>query len=922
MNILQGLNDRQIEAVTAIDGNIRVTAGAGSGKTRVLAHRYAFLVNEVGISPSNILCMTFTNKAAQEMKYRIGRMVVGGTVNDFVCTIHSFCVKFLREEIYRLGYPKNFPIIDMEDSKDLAKQVMEEFNLTKKMTVKMFLDRVHNSKIKSAYIKNYILPNSKVKKDTFFARYLELQQKSFALDFDDLIQFTLYIFRTYKGVKTSWQNKFYYIMVDEVQDCNDHDWKIIKNLTGNKHNLFIVGDPDQAIYEWRGAVPGNFINYIPDRDIILDENYRSTPNILDVANSVIKNNTHRIPKSLYTQKNNGKIAIHYHGKSEEDEGAWVAKQIESIAQKENAKFSDFAILYRASFVSRFIEQALLSKKIPYTIWGGIRFFERKEVKDALAYLRLATYHDDISLRRIINVPSRKFGKVSLVKLNHYAEKDGSNMYEALKKHVADFAFTMSDFVSLIEEAHNFCSSHSISDTLDLLLSKSGYKEKLRLDDDQERLDNLEELLNSVKYYEQANKNEPNLNIDTYLQDIALYTNADYNKDTPTVKLMTIHQAKGLEFPYVFVCGLTEGLFPSHRSIRERRDAALEEERRLMYVAITRAEKMLFLTESEGYSYATKSDKYPSRFLSEIAGNLIQVEGKIDPYLIEGTRKAVEDLDIELHPDKDLKFKKGDMVNHKYFGIGKILSCNKENRTYKVKFKSLTRDIDERLLMVITKEKINQQKEIDEQANRIPFLFVCSPLYESSFVNSLSVTQGLDIVQEQMESYKAEDFSFELNTIVFKNVEGQYIKYYLTRNYTGNKIFHIGCIIRIGEELFQILKLIEKSKNKSETRYKYLLSSFKGSTTIERVSTKFWKPIFTPEIGSYYEIVKVHKYLFLQNLTYKGIQTNFSFIDAEDLKERTIQLPELEELALSPCEEGTFLKNCSSKEKFKELKKKI
>ena len=697
MDILQGLNDKQKEAVIAIDGNIRVTAGAGSGKTRVLAHRYAFLVNEVGINPSNILCMTFTNKAAQEMKNRISKMVHVGNVNDFVCTIHGFCVKFLREEIFRLGFPSNFAIIDEEDSKTLSKQIFDEFGYSKQeVTIKQFLTEIRQAKSHSPYVEQ-LVATQRDEADTAnyskdFVRYVDLQLKNFALDFDDLIHYTLYILASYEDVRDKWQNRINYLMIDEAQDCSCSDWQIIDSIQGEHHNVFIVGDPDQCIYEWRGATPAAFINFKADKDIILSENYRSTPDILNVANSIITNNKLRIKKDLFTEKGNGKIVVHYHAPSEVKEGDWIAKQIENIV-KGGAKYSDFAILYRASYQSRFIEQALLRKHIQYTVWGGVRFFERKEIKDALAYLRLLAYHDDISFVRIINVPSRKFGRKSLEQLIHISEEKKISLFEALCKNITLFRKPeIIKFIHLFNDAESYKENHSISDTLDYLLKESGYKDLLRLDDDQERIDNLQELLNSVKYYEEVNKNEENLSVETYLQDIALYTNADYKKDMPTVKLMTIHQSKGLEFPYVIVCGLTEGIFPSHRAIRERREKALEEERRLMYVAVTRAEKILMLTESEGYNYTTKTAKYPSRFLHEIGTNLIKVEGNLDPVLFEGTKYNIELLDDELNGSIKSFLKVGDTVKHKFFGTGTIETVNVQQQSYTVKFSNGIRDI--------------------------------------------------------------------------------------------------------------------------------------------------------------------------------------------------------------------------------------
>lgn len=702
---MENLNSKQIEAVETTEGRVKVVAGAGSGKTRVIAHRYAYLVNELGIDPANILCMTFTNKAAQEMKNRIGKLVASGNVNDFVCTIHSFCVKFLRKEIFRIGFPKNFIILDEEDEKFIAKQVMEEAKLDRtNVTVRQFLRSIGAAKcriLRTRYVKDFFDISVKRTEDYApnFTRFIELQKKSFALDFDDLVFTTLYILEKFEDARKVWQDKLNYIMLDEAQDCSSKGWDLIELLAEQYHNLCIVGDPDQAIYEWRGARPEDFISFNADTEIILAQNYRSTPNILNVANSIIKHNVNRIPKDLFTVQESSKIVIHYHGKTEIEEGQWIAEQVSTLVEH-GAKNSEFAILYRASYLSRFIEQALMQKNIKYTIWGGVRFFERREIKDALAYLRLLAFGDDFSFQRIINVPSRKFGKASMEKLQGLADAQKKSLFECLKNNLSKKEFknkNLHDFLNLFDRAKQYQKGHSISDLLSFVLTESGVMELLRMDDDEERLENITELMSSIKYYEQLYvEDEPTL--ETYLQDIALYTNADYQKDKESVKLMTIHQAKGLEFPYVFVCGLSEGIFPSHRSIRERKKEAEEEERRLMYVATTRAEKALFLTESEGYSNAIGSNKYPSRFLTEIANELIEVEGNIDPSIFEGTKNLVRQITEEITPVPQNDFKVGDHVIHKIFGEGIVEEADKERHSYKVRFEKGSRNLVGRVLI--------------------------------------------------------------------------------------------------------------------------------------------------------------------------------------------------------------------------------
>ncbi len=690
MEILKGLNDKQKEAVITTEHRIRVIAGAGSGKTKTLIYRYAYLVEGLGIDPANILCMTFTNKAAQEMSNRISKMVSYANFNDFICTIHSFCTKLLRKEIYRIGFPKSFIILDNEDAKLLVKQVMEECGIDRtESTVKKIISDIAYQKglIRQVYVEKYMLPDSKLEdnRNNIFITYLKKQLKSYSLDFNDLIYFTLYILKTFEEANNYWQRKFNYIMVDEVQDCNSSEWEIINIISAVFNNLFIVGDPDQAIYEWRGAKPKTFIDFKSDKDIVLNESYRSTPEILDVANSVIENNHDRIKKDLFTQNAHNKKVIHYHGKNEEDECKWIIIQIKALLEK-GFSLSDFAVLYRTSYLSRSIEQALIKENINYKIWGSIRFFERKEIKDILSYLRLVNTGDDLSFLRIANVPSRKIGKVFISKLQIIAELENKSLYQTLLSHHDNKEFnsqSVDDFLSLIEQAKEISSTCSISELTNYILVNSGLTRLYRKDGDEDRLENIEEFILSIKYYEDINKEE-NISLTSYLQDIALYTNGDYSKDTKSIKLMTIHQSKGLEFPFVFIMGLSEGILPSYRSIRERKKEAEEEERRLMYVAITRAKKLLFLTESEGFNVSTHSDKYPSRFLLEIKNIFIVTEGNISEDLLEGTFNLMDQLDKELNGSQ-IYFKIGDEVCHKVFGKGKIIKLSEDKKSCEVQF---------------------------------------------------------------------------------------------------------------------------------------------------------------------------------------------------------------------------------------------
>lgn len=676
--MLEGLNENQKAAVQAVMGKVRVTAGAGTGKTKTLTSRYAYLVNEVGIAPGHVLCLTFTNKAAREMSQRIATLVGRGDVNDFVSTIHGFCVKVLRRDVYRLGFPQSFSILDQEDAKALATEVMDELKLSRRdITVRKFLDAIGLQKGMEdvRYVKTYMDSGARVgAANDKFTLYLQKQLKHFALDYDDLIYFTLHLFDTYPEVREYWQNELQFVMVDEAQDCNSADWRIINHITAKYGNLFVVGDPDQAIYEWRGAEPELFIRFLPAKDVILNENYRSTKAILRVANAVIKNNVNRIPKDLYTNLEDGEAVVHFHGRSEREEMEWVAHRLKRLAGQ-GVKYADVAILYRASYMSRSLEQMLVREQIPYVVWGGVRFFERKEIKDSLSYLRLIAGDDDLAFLRIANVPSRGVGKVYLERLRAAAARDGQPLYTTLKRHIEEKEFrreSVKAFIAAIEECRAGVGKNSIVSLLDMALVRSGLKEQIRSDGDEDRLENLQELVDSIQYYEESRK-EDGVTLGDYLQDVALYTNADYRREGNAVRLMTIHQAKGLEFPCVFVMGLTEGLFPSFRTIRERGQAGEEEERRLMYVAATRARKRLYLTESEGYSNALRQEKCPSRFLLEAGRENFTTEGRMDERLWAGACGLMEDggpMD-----DAPLPFSSGvgARVQHAIFGEGTVVA---------------------------------------------------------------------------------------------------------------------------------------------------------------------------------------------------------------------------------------------------------
>ena len=692
------LTNYQQQAVEATEGLVRVVAGAGSGKTRVLAHRYAFMVNELGISPANILCLTFTNKAAQEMKRRIATMVDKGSVNDFICTIHSFCAKLLRREIYRLGYPKSFLILDQEDARTLARQAMQEWGIDrKKTTAERFLSQISAFKGKDpdAYIHAWLLPGAPATAPDAMVRYMQLQRKHYSLDYDDLVYFSLHILTHYPDAREYWTKKLNYVMIDEVQDLCGDDWKLLDILQSYHRNLFVVGDPDQAIYEWRGGNPAIFVNFKPQTDIILNQNFRSTPDILDVANSIIANNRNRIPKELFTTRLNERRVVYSHFRSEKEEAADIAARIRDEVKK-GRDYRNFAVLYRSSFLSRTIEQALMKEKIPYTVWGGVRFFERKEVKDIISFLRLvASDDDDLAFSRVANLPPRGFGAKTMEALRMNAEAAGLHLFPALCRLADVKPFDkpkIRAFVDLVMQARELSRSLPVSELTDWLLTNSGLSDLYRTDEMEERLENVTELLAAMREFELTRYDDDDARLTDYLQEISLYSNPDSARDTSHVRLMTIHQSKGLEFPVVFVIGLTEGVFPNHRSIRERRKDGEEEERRLMYVACTRACDLLCLSESEGYLNESAALKYPSRFLTEIDTALLEVHGNPDPALLSGTRNMVDMLNAGLFMPAEDVWPAGTKVSHRAFGPGVITAYDAAAKSYTVKFSSCERQL--------------------------------------------------------------------------------------------------------------------------------------------------------------------------------------------------------------------------------------
>jgi len=689
----ENLNEQQLEAVTETEGFVRVIAGAGSGKTKALTQRYAYIVEALGINSSNILCVTFTNKAAQEMRKRVKRLVGENSDLSYITTYHGFCVRVLREDINKIKYPKNFIIMDVEDQKTVLRQVYNELGLTSKVfTFKQVLRYISKQKTSQEYLQ-YIIESKKKETDNeiekVFIRYLEKQQRNFALDFDDLLNFALYIFVNNPDVLEKWQKRLHYIQVDETQDSSQKQFMLIEMLSQFHKNLFVVGDPDQTIYEWRGAKPEILVDFdkqfIDSKTIIMNQNYRSTPNILSLGNHIIKNNKIRVDKDMFTQNPEGVEVVHFHGENDYEEGLWVANEIKRLVNDENCKYSDFAILYRANHISRSIEQSLIRENIPYSVFGGIRFFERKEIKDVLAYLRLIEFEDDFSFLRVVNTPSRGLGKKFIENVAKIAEKESISLYSALQQNINQKDLSRKgaiDFIELIEKYKKSKADLIISDLVKEIMDESGLSAYYRTDGDTDRLDNIKELQNSIILLE--TQDEEPINLTEYLQEIALYTDMDIEDDrNDRVKLMTIHTSKGLEFPYVFLCGFTEGVLPSAMSIKKRRAKAIEEERRLTYVAITRAEKAFYMTESEGFNFSTGLNKYPSRFLFEISDNYFVRKGELSQEIINEAKEQ-----LKLDASRQLiqkKFDVGDLVNHLIWKQGKVIEVNEEKGEYQIEF---------------------------------------------------------------------------------------------------------------------------------------------------------------------------------------------------------------------------------------------
>lgn len=739
-DLIEGLNDRQKEAVISTEGPCLVIAGAGSGKTKVLTHKIAYLISEKYVKPWNIIAITFTNKAANEMKERIQK-IIGDAANDlWMGTFHSICVKILRKYIDRIGFDHSFLIFDTSDQKTLIKECLKDLKVDDKLfTDRAVLSEISNGKNEMLEPKDYKTKYAgDFKRETIgniYELYQQRLKENNALDFDDIINYTIKILTENPDVLEYYTEKFKYVLVDEYQDTNKAQFMLVSILASKYGNITVVGDNDQGIYSFRGADITNILNFEKDfpgtKIIKLEQNYRCTGNILKAANAVIKHNENKYEKKLWTANDEGELPSIYQSEDEYDEASYVVKQINHLKTEEYYKYSDFVVLYRMNSQSRAIEDILRREDIPYKIVGGLKFYERKEIKDIIAYLRLIyNTSDNISLKRIINEPKRGIGKTSLDNIQQISEQNGISMYEVIKN-AEQFGLNRvkanaDDFINLIEELRTKQNELSISELIKETLNKSGYTKALELENSVEaesRIQNLEEFLTvAIEFEEEFADNT----LEEFLENITLSSDIDNVEDAEnSVTLMTLHSAKGLEFPTVFLVGLEEGIFPGYKSIGE--ENALQEERRLFYVGITRAKEHLFLTCAKRRTiFGSTSYNAISRFVKEIPEELLNGydemqkekvedkfensdygwkygnrESKVKTYTFETNSyevkkqvpatagfqyRTAESFLSSLNKKKEFdisKYQEGQRVYHKKFGEGTINKVEEEGEDYKI-----------------------------------------------------------------------------------------------------------------------------------------------------------------------------------------------------------------------------------------------
>ncbi|EIY5794543.1 DNA helicase PcrA [Enterococcus faecium] len=705
--LLNGMNPRQKEAVLHTDGPLLLMAGAGSGKTRVLTHRIAYLIEEKEVNPWNILAITFTNKAAKEMKERVNAILASGGEDVWVSTFHSMCVRILRRDVDFIGYNRNFTIIDSSEQLTLMKRILKELNIDpKKYDPRSILGTISQAKNSLQTPQDFAKMQGSYYEEIAakcYAAYQKELQYNQCMDFDDLIMNTIRLFEEHPDSLTYYQNKFHYIHVDEYQDTNHAQYTLVNLLAGRFRNLCVVGDADQSIYGWRGADMQNILDFekdYPDAAVILlEQNYRSTKNILSAANQVIENNSNRKPKNLWTENKEGNKITYYRADNERDETRFIVDRMQEEIRSNHRNYGDFAILYRTNAQSRVMEETLLKVNIPYKMVGGHKFYDRKEIKDILAYLNvLANPQDSISFERIVNSPKRGIGPGSIEKLRSFASLHEWPLLEAAQN--VDLANIggkagqqLGAFGEMIQEVTQMIPYLTVTELTKEVLDRSGYLEDLKIQNTleaQARIENLEEFLTVTqefdKQFEQQNEEDadaPEEKLTVFLNDLALVSDIDnLEEDASQVTLMTLHAAKGLEFPVVFLIGLEEGVFPLSRALME--ESELEEERRLAYVGITRAEEALYLTNAFSRTlYGRTQYNRPSRFVEEIDQELLEIEGmrptpKKTPVFAKKTAYSYKQPETAVVPSKSAtggennSWKPGDKVKHKKWGLGTVV----------------------------------------------------------------------------------------------------------------------------------------------------------------------------------------------------------------------------------------------------------
>ncbi|AWC31319.1 DNA helicase PcrA [Bacillus cytotoxicus] len=706
--LLNGLNPEQQKAVQTTEGPLLLMAGAGSGKTRVLTHRIAYLLGEKRVAPWNILAITFTNKAAREMRERIDTLVGPEAEDIWISTFHSMCVRILRRDIDRIGINRNFTILDASDQLTVVKKIMKERNIDpKKFDPRSILARISNAKNELLSAEKYAKqisiadPFEKLSSDVY-TEYQKRLLKNNSLDFDDLIMTTIHLFERVPEVLEFYQRKFQYIHVDEYQDTNRAQYMLVNKLAARFKNLCVVGDSDQSIYRWRGADISNILSFEKDYEnakvILLEQNYRSTKNILNAANAVIENNINRKPKKLWTENQIGSKISYYRAATEKDEAYFVAKKIRDEVQMGNRKYTDFAVLYRTNAQSRMVEEIFLKSNIPYKIVGGIKFYDRKEIKDILAYLRLiANPDDEISFARIINVPKRGIGATSIDKIINYGVQNGISLTTVLDEieHVgvsAKVTKAVKEFAGLLHNWVNMQEYLSVTELVEEVIEKTGYRDMLKNErtlESEGRLENLDEFLSVTQTFESQSEDK---SLVAFLTDLALVADIDRVDEDPTageeVILMTMHSAKGLEFPVVFIIGLEEGVFPHTRSLMEEDE--MQEERRLAYVGITRAEEELYLSNAQMRTLFGRTNmNAASRFISEIPTELIEPLNETKPKretfgakakvaaTTTRSRSQIVRPTVKTTGGEQIGWAVGDKALHQKWGVGTVVSVKGE-----------------------------------------------------------------------------------------------------------------------------------------------------------------------------------------------------------------------------------------------------